>query len=413
MPCRLEQVHLLATRLESKVDAVADSQAALNLSGLGHGLDFLDGLQDTLQQDVLELGGIEQSVKLDAIDQNDLLCIESDGLEQDGLELDDVKVEQGGLELDDVKVEQDGLKLDDVKVEQDGLELDDVKVEQDGLKLEPSTKVKSLDIGMEMIQFDDATRLSIDESFKICDPTVSIHRERKHCLVCDKYTMSSYFVMNTDPDTLICNECFIHGKIPHEYSSSDFFYLPGAQLLAVEHDEWKMEETLKMLEMLEENKPWEDISDTIKKSIVQCQYKFLTLPSDHIQGNAIFQDLWSRAENPILYMIQLLSAAGHPILGAEAARVCLNVLSKEPMPNVIQSKMQAICQLGFDAAVNLSQQIVDQEEKNIESLVKQAIKAQQQRIKLKLDILDSLQSPKMQYDYEKAKLARLWSARLL
>ena len=68
--------------------------------------------------------------------KGDFLFFELLEVETDGVDIDGVEVETDGVDVDGVEVKTDGVDVDGVEVETDGVDVDGVEVETDGVDVD-------------------------------------------------------------------------------------------------------------------------------------------------------------------------------------------------------------------------------------------------------------------------------------
>jgi len=137
-------------------------------------------------------------------------------------------------------------------------------------------------------------------------------------------------------DLCICKSCYSNGHFPDNVSSTDFVVSDMLKELVDESEHWTDEETLKLLEALEQygEDNWEKVAEMVgTKNAHQCVLHFLRLPiedaymerqlfstkqgSDAPEGRVPFGGL----ANPIMSLLVFLREVVSPQVAAAAAQV--------------------------------------------------------------------------------------------
>ncbi|KAI8350602.1 SWIRM domain-containing protein [Choanephora cucurbitarum] len=133
----------------------------------------------------------------------------------------------------------------------------------------------------------------------------------------------------------VCIDCFLEGRFPAIYGSSDFLRMEGLADLNMD-EEWTDEEILRLLEGVDRfEDDWLMISEHVgSRSKEQCVTQFLQLPinDEFLKAKLTTKEReslpFSKQPNPVMTTIAFLAGHVNPGVGAAAAKTALKELVK-------------------------------------------------------------------------------------
>ncbi|KAI9240281.1 MAG: hypothetical protein BYD32DRAFT_408746 [Podila humilis] len=171
-------------------------------------------------------------------------------------------------------------------------------------------------------------------------------RQRFNCFTCGTdCTKIRYHSIKTKNFEL-CSNCYLEGRFPSAMSSGDFLRLNAQHFKHASEDTWTDQETLLLLEGLEQfDDDWNLVADHVgTRSREQCILHFLQLPiEDPYLGETSERELgalqysripFSQADNPVMSVVAFLASVVNPQVAATAAQNALKELeaSKKKSP---------------------------------------------------------------------------------
>lgn len=227
----------------------------------------------------------------------------------------------------------------------------------------------------------------------------------------------------------VCEACFVDGRFPADITSKDFIRVQG--LIGKKEpktlkenlkmiSEWTEEETLKLLDGIEEfGDRWDRISEFVgTKSAKACLYQFLQFSieddlykpgHDEDSENKSHSLLWEtyagQSPNPLMTLLSLLSTSLSPHVAAEAARAALEVAAEDLESDYIvfkgdqkpsTSKLELehttrrAAERAFDASLSYTRSLIELEHQIVGANARILTEKQLQRIELKLALLEDV-----------------------
>ncbi|CAE5958187.1 unnamed protein product [Arabidopsis arenosa] len=253
----------------------------------------------------------------------------------------------------------------------------DVREDTNGEVNVPSAALTSID---SLIKFDKpncrhkggevySSLSSLDGDSPDLDIRIREHLCDNHCNHCSRPLPTVYFQSQKKGDTLLCCDCFHHGRFVVGHSCLDFVRVDPTKFYGDQDgDNWTDQETLLLLEAVElYNENWVQIADHVgSKSKAQCILHFLRLPVedgllDNVEvpgvtntenptngydpkGTDSNGDLHGYSEqgsdteiklpfvkspNPVMALVAFLASAVGPRVAASCAHESLAVLSED------------------------------------------------------------------------------------
>ncbi|KAG0036103.1 hypothetical protein BGZ82_004686 [Podila clonocystis] len=163
-------------------------------------------------------------------------------------------------------------------------------------------------------------------------------RQRFNCFTCGTdCTKIRYHSIKTRSFEL-CSNCYLEGRFPSAMSSGDFLKLNAQHFKHASEDTWTDQETLLLLEGLEQyDDDWNLVADHVgTRSREQCILHFLQLPiEDPYLGETPERELgalqynripFSQADNPVMSVVAFLSSVVNPQIASIAAQNALKEL---------------------------------------------------------------------------------------
>ncbi|KAG0359426.1 hypothetical protein BG005_000818 [Podila minutissima] len=163
-------------------------------------------------------------------------------------------------------------------------------------------------------------------------------RQRFNCFTCGTdCTKIRYHSIKTRNFEL-CSNCYLEGRFPSAMSSGDFLRLNAQHFKHASEDTWTDQETLLLLEGLEQfDDDWNLVADHVgTRSREQCILHFLQLPiEDPYLGETSERELgalqynripFSQADNPVMSVVAFLSSVVNPQVASTAAQNALKEL---------------------------------------------------------------------------------------
>ncbi|KAG0089250.1 hypothetical protein BGZ93_004368 [Podila epicladia] len=163
-------------------------------------------------------------------------------------------------------------------------------------------------------------------------------RQRFTCFTCGTdCTKIRYHSIKTRNFEL-CSNCYLEGRFPSAMSSGDFLRLNAQHFKHASDDTWTDQETLLLLEGLEQfDDDWNLVADHVgTRSREQCILHFLQLPiedpyldetSERELGALQYNRIpFSQADNPVMSVVAFLSSVVNPQVATTAAQNALKEL---------------------------------------------------------------------------------------
>ncbi|KAJ9062727.1 SWI/SNF and RSC complex subunit Ssr2 [Entomophthora muscae] len=233
-------------------------------------------------------------------------------------------------------------------------------------------------------------------------------------------------------DVDLCPNCYLQGRFPSSFFSGDFIKMDAAGIKAFNEEEWSDQEVLLLLEGLEmHQEDWDRVAEhVVTRTRDQCILKFLRLPIEdpYIEPDTKKTPLqhqrlpFSQAENPVMSVVAFLASAVNPGIASAAAQSALKELAKTngvseseeettsdvPATNGKVSEgaesknngasgfsdtaIEKAAAAALGAAAAKAKLLADHEEREIKRLVYDAVETQIQKLELKLNQFDELES---------------------
>jgi len=217
---------------------------------------------------------------------------------------------------------------------------------------------------------------------------------------------------NKIDDFSICPKCFTEGRYPEKYSSNEFLKIESLRD-NLSSSEWTDEETLLLLEALEKNLTWDEVSEhVITKTKDECIHHFLRLP---IEDNYLEEEItqvhlsddrkqeseksipFETTSNPILNMVQFLSNSVDKSIGVVAAQAAIKEFEKKKGSNENNNKItrEDIKNISI-AVVGVSSVhakiLAEKQDQEIKNLVAEIIQLQLEKIDQKIKMFHELET---------------------
>ncbi|KAK9727354.1 SWI/SNF and RSC complex subunit Ssr2 [Basidiobolus ranarum] len=159
------------------------------------------------------------------------------------------------------------------------------------------------------------------------------------CSICDVDCSKLRYSCSRGKKLELCQDCFLDGKFPMNFYSGDFVKIEDALLRQIDDEPWTDQETLLLLEGVEEFKDdWNRIAEVVgTRSREQCVLHFLQLPIEepflHTQKSELDVDnldslAFCHSENPVMKTVVFLGSVVNPGIGAAAAKAALKSLAQ-------------------------------------------------------------------------------------
>lgn len=205
----------------------------------------------------------------------------------------------------------------------------------------------------------------------------------------------------------ICSNCFSKGAFPSDLSSQDFNCIEGPiDWVGGIPDIWPDEKKLLLLETLEKEHDWAKVAAAVGETVEACQMQFISQSTIIHPDRKSFLNSLSKTFNPVIELVQLISRAVHPGLGASAAHAALNFLAQSES-NIKEATVMASA-VAFDSAVKAGKAQLDGDIQMLESGSRELIRLCQTRIRLKLGHLKAMQNLLKMPEQERWQLAKLF-----
>ncbi|KAG0330953.1 hypothetical protein BG004_001891 [Podila humilis] len=244
-------------------------------------------------------------------------------------------------------------------------------------------------------------------------------RQRFNCFTCGAdCTKIRYHSVKTKNFEL-CSNCYLEGRFPSAMSSGEFLRLTAQHFKHATDDTWTDQETLLLLEGLEQfDDDWNMVADHVgTRSREQCILHFLQLPiEDPYLGNSSERELgalqynrvpFSQADNPVMSVVAFLASVVDPQVATEAAQNALKELEiNKKSKSVKPSLSNGSVAMDVDAdeitknesfectadGVKADESDDRDEQEEVQSLVSQVVENQLKRFELKLQQFEELES---------------------
>ncbi|RCH86657.1 hypothetical protein CU098_002027, partial [Rhizopus stolonifer] len=181
----------------------------------------------------------------------------------------------------------------------------------------------------------------------IQDPLNPDGRKTFHCSNCQVDCSEVRYQSLKTKNFQVCIDCFLEGRFPAAFSSSDFLRVEGLSDINMD-EEWSDQETLRLLEGVDKfDDDWLMISEHVgSRSKEQCITQFLQLPINDAFLTAKLsqkeaQELpFSQQPNPVMTTVAFLSGHVNPGVGAAAAKTALKELIQSGQDQFSEQVMQ-------------------------------------------------------------------------
>ncbi len=186
----------------------------------------------------------------------------------------------------------------------------------------------------------------------------------------------------------LCAACFRNGRFPSNLSSGDFVRMDAAPPSL--REKWSDEETLLLLEGIEMYEgDWDMVAQHVKtRTREQCILQMVQMPIEDsfvdAPGVLGYNRVPLGGENPVMSLVGFLAGSVHPSVASAAAKGALDALGEEG-----STAEAAATALGTSAAK--AKVLADNEEKEMQKLVNQAVELMLKKVEMKLKNVEALE----------------------